>query len=289
MQNTDLKCAKGTSFCLKSGVSRKQGSRDHQEDTFSIEEDLLEQKGTALYAVYDGHGGDSYSLHASSHLSHLLYDSAPFKAGDYVGALNDAFFKENQEMKSEIFEHQLLRGGSTATVVLMAEETVYVANVGDSRSVLARAVPRGYEPIRMSRDHNFDDEAEKQRVEANGGLVQADRVIAQGHAINMSRALGDFEFKQPFNKATGDWISARPTINSIRLNREHEFLVVASDGLWVKLEDNEVVAIIGSLKRKGLSPKDIAKQMASDIAQTSGSDNITIIIIFFEWLNTQCA
>eukprot|EP01119_Soliformovum_irregulare_P002637 TRINITY_DN1288_c0_g1_i1.p1 TRINITY_DN1288_c0_g1~~TRINITY_DN1288_c0_g1_i1.p1 ORF type:complete len:289 (-),score=76.24 TRINITY_DN1288_c0_g1_i1:39-905(-) len=284
MQN-ELKRAAGTSFLLTSGVARKQGSRDHQEDAFSIEENLLETKGTALYAVYDGHGGEAYSQHASSRLPQILYSSPAFQSGNYVGALNDAFFRENMEMK-EIFEHQLLRGGSTATVVLMVGEVLYVSNVGDSRSVLARAVPRGYEPIRMSRDHNFDDEAEKQRVEANGGLVQADRVIAQGHAINMSRALGDFEFKQPFNHAAGDWISARPTINSIRLSPEHEFLVVASDGLWVKLEDNEVVAIIGSMKKKGMSPGAIAKQMAADIASTVGSDNITIIIIFFEWRNT---
>lgn len=43
------------------------------------------------------------------------------------------------------------------------------------------------------------DPDEKQRIENNGGEIRGNRVIDAGRAINMSRALGDHEFKAPLN------------------------------------------------------------------------------------------
>ncbi len=43
------------------------------------------------------------------------------------------------------------------------------------------------------------DPDERERIEHAGGAVMGDRVVDAGRAINMSRALGDHEFKAPEN------------------------------------------------------------------------------------------
>jgi serine/threonine protein phosphatase PrpC len=51
-------------------------------------------------------------------------------------------------------------------------------------------------------------------------------------SLAVSRSLGDIDFKFPHNKAEGDFVSAEPFLNVVKLGKEHEFLVLACDGLW---------------------------------------------------------
>ena len=67
--------------------------------------------------------------------------------------------------------------------------TLYVANAGDSRSVLLR----NNQPFDMSIDHKPDCEGEKKRIERAGGFVSDGR--ANGN-LSLSRALGDLEYKK---------------------------------------------------------------------------------------------
>ena len=54
------------------------------------------------------------------------------------------------------------RSGSCAIVVLIIDEMVYVANVGDSRCLMS--VDCGASIAVLSRDHKPDDELEKHRI-----------------------------------------------------------------------------------------------------------------------------
>jgi serine/threonine protein phosphatase PrpC len=62
--------------------------------------------------------------------------------------------------------------GCTANVALIYKDTLYVANAGDSRSVLCR----DKKPLDMSHDHKPDDPLEKQRIEKAGGTVANGRI-----------------------------------------------------------------------------------------------------------------
>jgi serine/threonine protein phosphatase PrpC len=74
-------------------------------------------------------------------------------------------------------------------VALLHKSTLYVANAGDSRTILGR----GAEPYFLSKDHKPDLPEEKNRIEKAGGFVSDGRVNGN---LNLSRALGDLEYKQ---------------------------------------------------------------------------------------------
>jgi len=67
-------------------------------------------------------------------------------------------------------------------------DTLWVANAGDSRSVLSR----NDRPFPMSVDHKPDDIEEKTRITDAGGFVSEGRVNGN---LNLSRAMGDLEYK----------------------------------------------------------------------------------------------
>jgi serine/threonine protein phosphatase PrpC len=268
---------------IDSGVSKAIGGRDHQEDSFNIMENALEKQGFALYSVFDGHGCSDLSKHASVHMKDFVVGDENFRKKNYPDALRRAFNNENQALLKVFEKHS---GGTTATVVLIADGVLYCANVGDSRCVLARKDKQGYTALRCSRDHSFKDKQERTRVIEGGGDVDGNRVYTRGHGINMTRALGDFDFKTPYNQAKDDWISAIPDIRSIKLTPDLDFLVLASDGLWTVMDDEVVVDEVVKLKNEGLTAQEISEKIVDRISHVPRSDNITVIIVDFSWDKT---
>ena len=79
--------------------------------------------------------------------------------------------------------------GCTANVCIIANNKLYCANAGDSRSVLGMSNDSAFP---MSIDHKPDDDIEKKRIMDAGGYVTEGRVNGN---LNLSRALGDMEYK----------------------------------------------------------------------------------------------
>ena len=121
--------------------------------------------------------------------------------------------------------------GSTACVALVRQEfghkIVYVANVGDTRAVLSKSGAAE----RMSMDHKATDQSEIDRIRKGGGIVMDDRV---GGTLAVTRAFGDHALKR-------DGVTAKPTINKHVLRPFDKFLVIASDGVWDVLSDQEAI------------------------------------------------
>ncbi|KAI8823051.1 phosphatase 2C-like domain-containing protein [Fimicolochytrium jonesii] len=201
------------------------------------------------------------------------------------------------------------RGGSTATVALIAHEKLYVANVGDSTAALAKRVERGqgganaaiaagdngvgtevapatngeYVAVRLSKEHKVDDKAESDRLQKADATVRADRVVGPGHAINMTRALGDFDFKLPENGAKEDWISPVPHLTEMPLTPAVDFAIIASDGLWNHFHESQLIPMVADMRKQGSTPQQICDSFVSKLEQTPGSDNITFMLLDFTW------
>lgn len=68
--------------------------------------------------------------------------------------------------------------------LLVNRNVLYVANVGDSRCIIAE---NGKTALDMSKDHRPNDTPEMRRIIAAGGIVINDRINGD---LNMSRSLG---------------------------------------------------------------------------------------------------
>lgn len=267
---------------LQYGVARAQGSRDHQEDRYTCVDDLSTGKGPAYFAVFDGHGGDTFASHSSKNVHKLIYDSETFKDGDYSEAIREGILEEDRQLFKE---HKKDKGGCTATVCLITSDKLYLGNVGDSRAVLAVDDDDGkLVAERLSRDWKPTDPDENKRIKQAGGDVTNGRVYSKTSGINMSRAIGDFKHKMPLNKADGDWIASEPYIATpVDLHPGVRFLVLASDGLWNVASDKHVVTAVNKLHKEGKTPSEIAENLTSMCAETIGSDNVTVIVVFFDY------
>jgi len=266
---------------LHFGVSRAMGSRQYQEDEYTCIDNLSLGKGPAYFGIFDGHGSDLFSSYISSHLHTTIFNTEAFKLGNTTEAIREGILQTDKELFERFQEYG---GGSTATVVVVRENRVYLGNVGDSRAVLAEEGKHGIRAIRLSRDHKPDDADEKERITKAGGIVWQGRVRGTESAINMSRALGDFAHKTPLNKADADWITSEPHIaDPVTVTPAVKFIVLASDGLWDVATDEKVVQAINTMYSNGEKPDVIARHITSFCSNNPLADNSTVIIVFFDF------
>lgn len=94
----------------------------------------------------------------------------------------------------------------------------------------------------MSYDHKPSNPEEHSRILNAGGFVEFDRVNGN---LALSRALGDFEFKQNASLSPEQQIvTADPQVITHDYTGEEEFLVLACDGIWDCLSNQQVVDLV---------------------------------------------
>ena len=88
----------------------------------------------------------------------------------------------------------------------------------------------------------------------------------------MSRSFGDYDVKPP--------LSAVPEIREVMLNRHaRSIIVMASDGLWDVLTNQEASMIVWNLLHKGHDAKQAADMLIRDALTQGAVDNITALVV----------
>ncbi|KAK7913378.1 hypothetical protein WMY93_013589 [Mugilogobius chulae] len=178
--------------------------------------------------------------------------------------------------------------GTTAVVALIRGKQLIVANAGDSRCV----VSEHGKAVDMSYDHKPEDELELARIKNAGGKVTMDGRVNGG--LNLSRAIGDHFYKR--NKALPpeeQMISAMPDVKVLTLNEEHDFMVIACDGIWNVLSSQEVVDFVSERMKPNQNGK--TRSLSSIVEELldhclapdtsgdgTGCDNMTCMIVTFK-------
>ncbi|RHZ75768.1 hypothetical protein Glove_209g27 [Diversispora epigaea] len=273
---------------LDVGVARLKGDRESQMDRFNVNNHYFQEKGYSLFIIFDGHGDERFSKRANENLANLIINDTEFKAGNYERAIINAFKFEDYKLTQTL--GQEISGGTTATASLFFrnKNVCYVANVGDSTAVLG-SIPVGKrepEAIPVSHDDKANDLEEFDRLVGANAVVRKGRLIRPGHSVNITRALGDFDFKAPQVSSGEDWISPIPHINKIELiPREDEFMILASDGLWNVFDEQTVVNEVILYLDRGYDVHQIASALAEASVKRGSpiSDNVTVILIYFVW------
>ncbi|XP_055841418.1 probable protein phosphatase 2C T23F11.1 [Episyrphus balteatus] len=275
--------AKESSYCqneqYRVGSSCMQGWRISMEDSHTHILSLPDDPGTSFFAVYDGHGGATVAQYAGKHL-HKFIIKRPEYEEDIQSALKQAFLDIDSEMLyNESCGEQM--AGSTAVVVLIKNNRLYCANAGDSRAV---ACVNGDVEV-LSLDHKPNNDAETKRIYEGGGWVEFNRVNGN---LALSRALGDFVFKKNESKKPEEQIvTAYPDVETREITEDYEFLVLACDGIWDVMTNQEVIDFCRERIASGKYPEEICEELMTHCLAPDcqmgglGGDNMTVVLVCF--------
>jgi len=236
------------------------------EDRYSAVVDLQGDPKQAFFGIFDGHGGAKAAEFAAKNLDkNILAELVRRDDKEIVEAVKNGYLNTDTEFLKED-----LRGGSCCVTALIRKDNLVVSNAGDCRAVMSR----GGVAVALTSDHRPSREDEKNRIETSGGYVDCGHGIwrIQG-SLAVSRGIGDRHLKQ--------WVIAEPETKILRIQPELEFLILASDGLWDKVSNQEAVDIarplcLGIDKPEPLS----ACKMLADLSVSRGSlDDISVMLI----------
>jgi protein phosphatase len=265
------------------GSGCTQGFRPTMEDEHinMIGAKVVDGAPMSLFAVLDGHCGRRVATLGSEMLPEALFNHPQ------IGQNNaQAFVESIMQVDRQVY--QAIRGqdgGCTLISALVHKRMCFVACLGDARAVLCdsgSAIP-------MSIDHKPTDPQEQARIVRCGGFVHFGRVSG---CLAVSRALGDFEFKISMGRFVQKefQVSNIADIRQINLTDGSRFLIVACDGLWDVMSNEEAVGWVSDYLNKHESslrnsPNDVlnrASQAMVEHAVAKGStDNVSATIILF--------
>ncbi|MED6151404.1 putative protein phosphatase 2C 59 [Stylosanthes scabra] len=245
------------------GYASCAGKRSSMEDFYETRVDGVDGETVGLFGVFDGHGGVRAAEYVKQNLfSNLI--SHPKFISDTKSAIADAYNHTDSEfLKSENSHNR--DAGSTASTAILVGDRLLVANVGDSRVVICR----GGKAIAVSRDHKPDQTDERQRIEDAGGFVMWAGTWRVGGVLAVSRAFGDRLLKQ--------YVVADPEIKEEKVDSSLEFLILASDGLWDVVSNEEAVNIVKPIQ----DAEEAAKKLLKEASQRGSADNITCVVVRF--------
>ena len=122
--------------------------------------------------------------------------------------------------------------------------------------------------MRLSKDDRVDDPIEKERIIKEGGFIYNGRV---GGILMLSRCFGDWGIKKY-------GVSCEPHISKIEINEDDLSVVIASDGVWDTMKDEDFKVLMDT----NLSSLDICKDVIRESLNRGSSDNISCFIINFK-------
>ncbi|KAK4286136.1 hypothetical protein QN277_002735 [Acacia crassicarpa] len=242
-----------------------KGKSGHAMEDYLVSEFKQEKDNElGLFAIFDGHLGHDVASYLQNHLFDNILKQPDFW-NDPQSAVRNAYLETDEK----ILEQALVlgRGGSTAvTAILINGRTLVVGNVGDSRAVICK----NGESEQLSVDH--EPSKEKRLIESRGGFVSnipgdVPRVDGQ---LAVARAFGDKSLKMH--------LSSEPDVVIKEIDDDTEFLLLASDGIWKVMSNQEAVECIRQIK----DAQAAAKRLIEEAVGRKSKDDISCIVVRFQ-------
>lgn len=238
-----------------------------------------------LFAIFDGHGGAEVSDYAKNNLIPFLKENMIFNSTNFAYELQRGIVNFDRELLKDGLGNT---SGTTLCGVYVEDDKLYCANLGDSRAVL---YGKDGEILPLSKDHK--PQQEEMRIEKAGGRVDRGRV--NGY-LRTARALGDSfgglkKIDELLNGvAEGTSIENFPKhpvsniadVAIVSRKPEHEFIVIASDGLWDVMDNEKVRDFVKQKVCENESLKVVAEKLveaAKDRSPQYNRDDISVIIV----------
>ncbi|XP_057475233.1 probable protein phosphatase 2C 35 [Actinidia eriantha] len=292
------------SFLTQRGYYPEMPDKENQ-DSFCIKKQIQGNPNVHFFGVFDGHGqfGTQCSNFVKDRLVEIL-SGDPALLGNPIKAYNSAFLTTNEELHNSEIDDTL--SGTTAITVLVMGDTLYVANVGDSRAVIAIRVGNQIVAEDLSHDQTPFRKNECERVKLCGARVLSNEQV-EGLKDPGIQTWGDEETAgndpprlwvqngmypgTAFTRSVGDSIAesigvvAIPEVSMVQLTPDHLFFVIASDGVFEFLSSQTVVEMV----TRYTDPRDACSAIAAEsykqwLEHDHRTDDITIIVVHIKEL-----
>ncbi|KAK6122645.1 hypothetical protein DH2020_043621 [Rehmannia glutinosa] len=270
------------------------------QDNYCIKTNIQGNPNVHFFGVFDGHGllGTQCSTFVKDRLVDILSNDATL-LDDPVKAYSAAFLTTNEELHNSDIDDSM--SGTTAITALVIGNKLYVANVGDSRAVLAVKEENRVVSQDLSWDQTPFRKDECERVKLCGARVlSVDQV--EGLKDPKIQSWGDEETDggdpprlwvqdgmypgTAFTRSVGDstaekiGVVADPEVSIVQLTSSHPFFVVASDGVFEFLSSQAVVDMVN----KYADPWDACSAVTAEsyklwLEHENRTDDITIVIV----------
>lgn len=272
-----------------SKAGQEPGYKKTNQDNCFLHKNFMTVR-QSLFGCFDGHGPNGH------HVSAFVKEKLPATLAtnqqvwsDPGGALKATFMAVDAALCA--CGTDISFSGSTGVVTLLQGKRLTCAWVGDSRCVLGRRVNGSLCALALTEDHKPGSDGERTRILASGGRV--DRLINEAGepvgpqrvwlrsawipGLAMSRALGDAVAHQV-------GVISEPEVLQHDLTPDDEFMVIATDGVWEFISNEEAVAIVAGCS----SPEAAAKKLVEEahrrwVSEEDGVvDDITVVVAWWK-------
>jgi len=238
---------------------RKKENEDYCAH-FPPEDGSVNRKGTLL-ALADGMGGRVGGALASKLAVEVLMQEY-YK--DYFSpipdALEQAFIRVNEEVIAKGKTDTELEGmATTLTAVVLKDDKMYHAHVGDSRAYIIY----GDSISHFTEDHSYVANLVK------AGAITEEAALTHPQANILMKAIGiDSELKIDLSEKH-------------RNLKKNEYILLCCDGLYKEVPDEEILEIVQEYP----APDVACKKLVEKANENGGDDNITVMIAKIDKVN----
>lgn len=288
-------------------VFSKCGQKGTNQDCTIVWEEFGCQEDMLFCGVFDGHG--QWGHYVSKKVRESMPSSLLFNWQETLASLDQdmKLDSDKKDQRYNIWKHSFMRtcaavdqeldqhrkidafnSGTTALTIVRQGELIYVANVGDSRAVLATTSDDGtLMPVQLTIDFKPNLPQEEERItQCKGRVFSMDdepgvhRVWLPDKeypGLAMSRALGDYCVK--------DYgVISVPEVTQRRITSRDQFVVLATDGVWDVVSNQEAIQIVASTPDRAKAAKRLVQCAAlawKEKRRGIAMDDISAICFFF--------
>ena len=230
--------------------------RQNMEDKSKSVDGFNNDNNCGFFCIFDGHGGSEIATFLQKNIINYMKE--------FSNNLDLMFQKLDENFMNENY-NQI---GSTGCIVYITKEYTiktmrkicYCANIGDTRAILINK--EGVK--RITYDDRATDKNEVERVKKAGGIIFGGRVFGN---LMLTRAFGDYELKQY-------GVICNPHITRNEIDIDDKYIVIASDGVWDVIDENEIF----KLSKECKNSKELCDTIIRNTLDKS-LDNISCFVI----------
>ena len=276
----------------------------------------------SYFAIFDGHGGQLCSSFLKKNFLNYLIEDKHFP-NDIKESLINTIKKIEKEFNKkyvDILNNNIDFSGSCALILLIIENKIYIANVGDSRAIIS--LNQGNKIYPLTIDHKPNNPKEYERIKKIGGKVYIDqdddeRDINKLKVINnindfdkyfeepniiyriypchlaVSRTIGDIKAKDTSFGGLHNVIISIPDIYIVDINSNMDFIIMGCDGIFDNLSNSEIIdcawfCVDNVVKDRkydiNFVTLDICNMIIKNAMDKLSGDNLSVIVIGLDGL-----